>query len=141
LESILEAYNEENVDEFTPKVNEEEFSILEEQKLLDVMREQRSIVESQVLDLRVILPSCGMFKVLNENGSTYILQPQSLNPNMKKVIDEEAIIGPHDSIDLLIPWDLGGSLHNPLMETNLRQVIKIMKETFERSLASNFKPR
>ena len=78
--TTIVTYNDEGVDGFPPKVNED----IEEQ----VIKECK-IVECQFFELKVILPSCGMPKVVNEDGSTYIFQPQSLSFNIKKVEDEK----------------------------------------------------
>jgi hypothetical protein len=82
-----------------------------------------------------------MPKVLNEDGSTYIFQPQSLIPYIKKVKAEQAIRRPHGPLYILVPWDPGGRIGNsPLEVTFLRQATQALKETFNKLLASNYKP-
>ena len=143
LESVIEDYSEEEMDELTPKVNDEEFTTLEGQKLLQAMKGFK-IVESQVLEPKAILPSCDVFLILNEDGLNNLLQPQGLNPIMKEVGYQEEVKGSLESSNIsivlkdssmsfifIIPrylcfkqWDPGGSHY----------------DVCDKFLAFNFKP-
>lgn len=67
-------------------------SEVEEEKLLRVLRENKTTIEWTIVDIKGISPSLCMYKILmEENCKPSIEGQRGLNPNMKKVVREEVL--------------------------------------------------
>ena len=67
-------------------------NIIEEEKLLAVLRDHRIVIKWQILDLRGISPTFCMHKIFMEDNFEPLVQPQRrLNPTMKEVVKKEVV--------------------------------------------------
>ncbi|XP_019179258.1 PREDICTED: uncharacterized protein LOC109174479 [Ipomoea nil] len=75
-----------------PVIIASDISLEQEQSLLDVLQKYKSAIGWTVGDIKGISPTVCMHRILLEEGSTPVCQPQRrLNPNMKEVVRAEVL--------------------------------------------------